>query len=128
MNGLFLIVEDNQPSRALIGEILTSLGLSFQEAKNGREAMDMIEKGTFDGMFLDIIMPESDGFEVLSWMMKADQVLPTVVFTEAKARFDVDFSSMAEGLGALKGYDKPVTLEKVREAVGVMEGMKRSDI
>tara|TARA_R110002012_G_scaffold62861_2_gene165395 strand:+ start:662 stop:1048 length:387 start_codon:yes stop_codon:yes gene_type:complete len=128
MNGHFLIVEDNQPSRALIGEFLTSLGRSFQEAKNGREAIDLIGKDAFDGMFLDIMMPESDGFEVLTWMMKTDHVLPTVVFTEGKARFDVDFPSMAERLGALKGYDKPVTLDKVREAVALMEGMKGSSV
>jgi len=128
MNGHFLVVDDNQPTRALIGELLKSLGRSFEEAGNGHEAIKLIQSHSFDGIFLDVLMPESDGFEVLSWMAKNKTILPTVVFTEAKVKFDVDFPGMAESLGALKGYDKPVTLQKVRSALEAMEELKYSGV
>lgn len=128
MGDHFLVVDDNQPTRALIGEFLTFLGRSCEEAANGREAIGLIQSHSFDGIFLDVLMPESDGFEVLNWMLKNNIILPTVVFTEAKARFNVDFPGMAEGLGALKGYDKPVTLQKIRAALEAMEELKPSGV
>ena len=126
MNGHFLVVDDNQPTRALIGEFLKSLGRSFDEAANGNEAIKLIQSHSFDGIFLDVLMPESDGFEVLNWMVRNKTILPTVVFTEAKAKFDVDFPAMAESLGALKGYDKPVTLQKIQAGLEVMDKLKLS--
>ena len=126
MTDLFLVVDDNQPTRALIGEFLKTLGQSYEEAENGGEAIKLIQSRSFEGIFLDILMPEGDGFEVLNWMVKNNAILPTVVFTEAKARFDMDFPSMAEGLGALKAFDKPVTLEKTRTALEAMKTFRQS--
>jgi len=126
MNSHFLVADDNQPTRALIGEFLKFLGRSYEEAENGREAITLIQSRSFDGIFLDVLMPESDGFEVLNWMVKNKTILPTVVFTEAKARFDMDLPAMAESLGALKGYDKPITLQKIGMALEAMEELKSS--
>jgi two-component system LytT family response regulator len=49
------------------------------EAKNGEEAIELIEKCAPDLLFLDINMPEMDGFELLNRL----EVTPRVVFTTA---------------------------------------------
>jgi len=122
----YLVADDNQPTRALICEFLRTLEVEFEEAPNGKEAITLLQEQPFDGLFLDLLMPESDGFEVLSWLLKARTGHPVVVFTESRARYDIDFPQMAVELGALKSYDKPITLEKVRDALEVMRAFNRT--
>ncbi len=58
-----LLVEDNAINCALATGILTKRGHSVVHAANGREAVAASEAGVFDLIFMDIQMPEMDGFE-----------------------------------------------------------------
>ena len=60
-----LLADDDEVSRYLLGEALTKLGYKVVEATNGREAIQMMENHILSGVFLDIIMPDLTGFEVL---------------------------------------------------------------
>ncbi|MEQ8665070.1 MAG: response regulator [Rhodospirillales bacterium] len=114
-----LVVDDESLTRQILVRYITDLGYETVEAKDGEEAIRALAAGTFDAMFLDIFMPVRDGFEVLAWLREQGLTeMPVIVFSEANVRFNVDFQEMAERLGALRAYDKPVTLEKVRVALG----------
>jgi CheY-like chemotaxis protein len=58
-----LLAEDNIINRELATGILTRRGHSLVHAVNGREAVDVACAGTFDLIFMDVQMPEMDGFE-----------------------------------------------------------------
>ena len=62
-----LIVDDNkkflQAFRFLLEEVLGDRILLLQEANNGQECLDIIEKQTMDVIFMDINMPVMDGIE-----------------------------------------------------------------
>ena len=60
-----LLSEDDEVTRYLLGEALAKYGFRILEARNGREAIRMAEAYLPDAMFLDIVMPDVNGFEVL---------------------------------------------------------------
>ena len=60
-----LLVDDDEVTRYLLGEELTKLGFNVLEAQNGREAIQAIGTHSLAAVFLDIIMPDLTGFEVL---------------------------------------------------------------
>lgn len=64
-----LIVDDSEMNRELLSEMLHN-DLRILEARNGRECINMLEQyGTgISLVLLDIVMPEVDGFGVLSYM------------------------------------------------------------
>ena len=59
-----LIAEDNFSSLKLLTRLLERWGQQVTLAVNGREAVNLFEKDSFDLVLLDIQMPEMDGFEV----------------------------------------------------------------
>jgi signal transduction histidine kinase/DNA-binding LytR/AlgR family response regulator len=58
-----LIVEDNPVNLTLMETLVKQLGHKVSLAKNGKEALDILETKTFDIIFMDIQMPIMDGIE-----------------------------------------------------------------
>ncbi|HMJ07112.1 MAG TPA: ATP-binding protein [Chthoniobacterales bacterium] len=58
-----LLAEDNEINRALATAIISKRGHSIVHAANGREALESAREQTFDVIFMDVQMPEMDGFE-----------------------------------------------------------------
>ena len=58
-----LLVEDNPINQQVAQELLESAGLILKIAGNGQEAVDLVRKENFDGVFMDLQMPVMDGFE-----------------------------------------------------------------
>lgn len=61
-----LLVEDNEINMEIAQFMLESMGVQTSGAKNGKEAVDMFaqsEPGTFDVIFMDVMMPVMDGLE-----------------------------------------------------------------
>ncbi|MEQ8665079.1 MAG: response regulator [Rhodospirillales bacterium] len=112
-----LIVEDNDLTAEIIDRFVRDLGHDVVRARDGGRAIELLQATDFDAVFLDILMPHTDGFEVLNWLRRNEKKeLPVIVFSEANLRFSIDFQQMAENLGALRAYDKPVTFDKVKAA------------
>jgi CheY-like chemotaxis protein len=71
--GPVLIVEDNEDSRELIADLLTSQGYEVWLAENGKHALDVLhERGAPSLVLLDLTMPVMDGWQ-LHAAMKADE-------------------------------------------------------
>ncbi len=58
-----LVVEDMKMNLILIKKVLSKFGVEMDTASNGREAVEKVENGDFDIIFMDCQMPEMDGFE-----------------------------------------------------------------
>ena len=88
-----LIVDDDQPIRKLVRHILRRLGIESREAANGIEALEMIAESRPRVVFLDLMMPQMNGWDVLEVLERegALPALPIIVLTA------VD-SSRIEGL------------------------------
>jgi len=56
-----LVAEDNEVNWMVIQRHLEHLGCCPDRASNGREAVDRVEQGDYDVVFMDLLMPEMDG-------------------------------------------------------------------
>ena len=85
-----LFVEDNEMSRRLIKQKLTSEGFWIIEAKDGVEAINILTEEHIDIILLDLYMDKMSGFKVLSILKSSPewQDIPVVVYS-AKSTDDV---------------------------------------
>ncbi|MBF0455353.1 MAG: response regulator [Magnetococcales bacterium] len=56
-----LLVEDNEINQQVARELLEQANISVVLAENGKEALERLEEGAFDGILMDIQMPVMDG-------------------------------------------------------------------
>jgi len=61
-----LLVEDNEVNLELAMHLLTRIGHSVFTVRNGRQAVEAVERDSFDLVFMDLQMPEMDGLEATS--------------------------------------------------------------
>ncbi len=78
-----LLVEDSESIIIQMKDILSAEGYQIQIAHNGNEALDLISKRIPDGMILDLMMPNIDGFEVLKRIRDEEitSKLPVIILT-----------------------------------------------
>lgn len=78
-----LIVDDEEKNLKLMGAILKNYNYDYETAKNGREALEKTKEISPDSIFLDIMMPEMDGYEVCSRLKEepSTQHIPIVMVT-----------------------------------------------
>ncbi len=76
-----LVADDNKVNRLLLSRSLEMLGHRVASAENGRIALDMLRRESFDLLLLDMEMPEMTGFEVLEHLVADSQLrdLPVIV-------------------------------------------------
>ena len=103
-----LVAEDNDSNFILMTYILKKFYV-FERAKNGQEAVDMVESGSFDMVLMDIKMPVMDGLEATKAIKEKHPDLPIVALT-ANA-FDSD-RQLAFEAGCDDFLSKPVSSEK----------------
>ena len=103
-----LVVDDSLPVREQLASALTRLNISSETAENASSAMERLQIANFDLVFLDVVMPGADGYEVCRWI-KTDaykRSVPVLMLTSSASPFD-------RARGALAGCDsylaKPVT-------------------
>jgi signal transduction histidine kinase/CheY-like chemotaxis protein len=64
LEGHILLVEDNNINQLVTGEILTNLGLTFDIAEDGKQAVQKVENAPqYDLILMDVQMPVMDGYE-----------------------------------------------------------------
>jgi signal transduction histidine kinase/DNA-binding response OmpR family regulator/HAMP domain-containing protein len=78
-----LIIEDNQSAIVQIKQVLENNGYIVDVALGGKQAYEYMRTRIPDGIILDIMMPEIDGFEVLETVRrrKATANIPIVILT-----------------------------------------------
>ncbi|WP_321470155.1 response regulator [uncultured Paludibaculum sp.] len=84
---LIMIVDDDPQFRALLSRNLSGEGYRTVEAEDGRAAVARIDKVSPDLVFLDIFMPEPDGFETLRRIRTSYPAIPVVVMSGASAEY-----------------------------------------
>ena len=102
-----LSAEDNDSNYILMTYILKKY-YQFERAKNGQEAVEKVEKESFDIVLMDIKMPIMDGLEATKAIKEKHPELPVVALT-ANA-FDSD-RQLAMDAGCDDFLSKPVSSE-----------------
>lgn len=118
-----LVAEDDTRLRQLFCAVLERSGYSAIPAKDGKEALDILDKGYIDLIVSDIMMPHIDGYELTKSLRDAGYILPILMVT-AREQFD------DKQKGFLAGTDdymvKPIDVNEMVLRVGAL--LRRSKI
>jgi CheY-like chemotaxis protein len=81
-----LLVDDEEDIIEVIQDRLEAYGFTVVTARTGLEALKTLSMEIFDGIFLDVKMPEMGGIEALEEIRKKDQKIPIIIITSSSTR------------------------------------------
>lgn len=119
VRGRLLLVDDDAPLRSLLKELLEDAGYAVTDAADGALALAELDRGTYDAVLSDIVMPDVTGFDLLRAVRQRDLDLPVVLMT---GHPDKDSAARAVNYGALVYLVKPIETARLIE---VAEGAVR---
>jgi putative nucleotidyltransferase with HDIG domain len=120
MESHILIVDDEAPIRALLGEHLQQVGYRVTLAPNGAEALETLSKGDFDLVLTDVRMPGMNGLELLAEITQNHPAVGVLMLTACE---DLTLAVNAMRVGALDYILKPFRLAEI--TVSVKEALER---
>ncbi len=113
-----LMVDDVPLNLKVVSKMLTPFNFRIRMAGGGRDALEMIVQEKPDILLLDIMMPEIDGFEVLS-RIKGDALysdIRVIILSALNANQDI---VRAYELGASDFITKPILMDKLINSLDV---------
>lgn len=107
-----LIVEDDIASLELMTEVFTSLEAEVRPVSDSQKAAGLVNQERFDGIFLDLEMPNLHGFDLARLIRKSsrNKSTPIVIVTGRDQR---DTMQQAFTIGATFYLQKPVDRQKL---------------
>jgi CheY-like chemotaxis protein len=111
-----LVIEDEDTIGHVIAETLAEEGYEVRRARNGREALGILEGWLPQLILLDLMMPVMDGgiFRAAQQRLEGGVAeVPVIVLSGAR-----EVRTRAAELGAVAALSKPFELDQLVEAVG----------
>ncbi len=105
-----LVADDDADFRGTVVRRFRRRGFIVQEAQNGVEALDLLNKRNFDVALLDMMMPGLSGVEVLDRLAADSRDVQVILLT---AQGTVDSAVKAMKLGAYDYLTKPFPLAEL---------------
>ncbi|MBI2303861.1 MAG: response regulator [Chloroflexi bacterium] len=122
--GSLLVVDDNAVNRDLLCRRLERDGHRVWAAENGRQAMELLRTGNFDLVLLDILMPEMNGYEVLTQIRSSEglKYIPVIMLSSLD---EVDSVVRCIEMGADDYLPKPFNSVLLKARIGACLEKKR---
>lgn len=124
MNYRILIAEDEDRLRDVLCDYFKSRGDHPVPAANGLQALELAQQGEFDGVLLDIMMPQLDGFSVCRSLRKKSYV-PIIFLT---ALSDEDDKLFGYQLGADDYVTKPYSMSVLYAKLTALINRSRGNV
>ena len=109
-----LIVEDDDVIRTFLKDVLTRDGYRVVEARDGNEAVALIDRHRFDLVVTDIVMPGLTGNEVVRAAKLSDANMPVIVITGLPS---IRNTVRLAQLGAADFISKPFDITVMRNTI-----------
>ncbi|MDZ7738193.1 MAG: response regulator [Bacteroidales bacterium] len=107
-----LVVEDNVISQKVALTILKSIGYEADLAVNGKEGLEKAGKKKYDIIFMDLVMPEMDGYTAAKKIL---EISPKTLIIALSADSANESVKKAEIAGIRQFISKPVRQEDMRK-------------
>jgi serine phosphatase RsbU (regulator of sigma subunit) len=118
-----LVVDDSAINREILAAQVKAEGYQTATAKDGKQAIQMIQTGSFDLILLDIIMPEIDGYQVLKWIRHSPwKHIPTIMISALE---QTDSVVKCIEMGAEDYLTKPFNSTLLKARLGACLEQKR---
>ena len=87
-HGKLLVVDDEPFLRDAVASSLRFLGFEVSTAENGRETLRLARNSNFDLVVLDVMLPDTDGFEVVRKLRQDGCQVPVIFLTARDTQAD----------------------------------------
>ena len=115
----YLVVDDSKLARlSLIKSLKTHVGeAEIFQACNGLEAVEIMSTEKADIVFLDLTMPEMDGYEALPKILEINKDAKVVVVS---ADIQIKAQERVISLGAQMHNQKPINVAKMKDILDIL--------
>jgi two-component system response regulator (stage 0 sporulation protein F) len=110
-----LIIDDEEPIRALLRFALEAAGYEVIEAPNGRQGLALYRRRPTDLIITDLVVPELNGLEMI--LELARQFLEAKVIAMSGVGGEPNVLDVAKLLGARRTFHKPFSMPQLLDAV-----------
>lgn len=104
------VVDDDVVIQELVSTVFSETAWNLRSFSNGREFLEALKEQQFDLIFLDLMMPEVDGFQVLQQLSNDGVETPVIVFSALSKKETV---IKAVGYGIMSYMIKPLKPEQL---------------
>ena len=109
-----LVIEDNAELSAYLGQALKAEGYDVLSARNGKEALAVLDGQQVNAVLTDLFMPEMDGIETIAALKRR---LPQARIIAMSGRPGVDYLAVARELGVARTLRKPFGMDELLGAL-----------
>ena len=120
MNGMseapkrLLVVDDHEEFRDLLTWAFVDEGYEVAATDSGTRAMELLARGPFDALIIDLRLPDMDGAEVIRRVRGEGTSIPTVVVSGYAGCLE---ASRLKELGVERVLPKPVKIQTLLDSV-----------
>jgi DNA-binding response OmpR family regulator len=112
-----LLIDDDDSLRAMLRDSLVHYGFTVTEARDGREGLDLLDRGGIDLVITDIVMPVKEGLEVLMELRRRQPPVKIIAISGGGRSSAMDLLQTAALMGASKVIHKPFSHDELIIAI-----------
>jgi len=117
-----LVIEDEASVRHGLVRVLANAGYTVVETANGADGLRLWREAGADLVLTDILMPETNGIEVILELQRSAPGLPVVAMSAGERSRDFALLAEAKVLGAVNLLRKPFSRDELLAVVAAALG------
>ena len=118
-----LLVDDDDPFRTMLSEVLTRAGYQVHEASDGQQAIELYQSQPTDLVITDLVMPEKEGLEMIVDLKRLNSEAKIIAMSGGGRHGAQDYLKMARAFGAHRVLAKPFSHREILETItAVLQG------
>ena len=112
-----LVIDDTEYIRNFVREVLEHAGHQVLEARDGKEALQVIRSNSPSLVIVDMLMPDADGVEVIRTLRLEHQDIKIIAMSGGLSVAGFDVLDLAERFGATSTIKKPFQIDTLLTTV-----------
>lgn len=125
-----LLVEDNEMNTLLASAILNKTGANTSETGNGKDAIELLRKKTFDVVLMDLHLPVMNGLDTTRYIRKSLMLDVPIIAITANIINDEEHRCLEAGMNAFisKPYTEKNLVEKISYVLYIAKNKKTDQL
>jgi DNA-binding NtrC family response regulator len=121
MHAKVLLVDDEKDFLDIMAERMEARGMDVSTANSAEDALEMVQKESYDAIVMDLMMPEMDGFKALKLFKETRPEVQIILLT---ANVPEEKCIEAIKLGAMDVIEKPADLNLLTQKIEKAKALK----
>ena len=121
MHAKVLLVDDEKDFLDIMAERMEARGMDVSTANSAEDALEMVQKESYDAIVMDLMMPEMDGFKALKLFKETKPEVQVILLT---ANVPEEKRVEAIKLGAMDVIEKPADLNLLTQKIEKAKALK----